>query len=181
VNQGHNLPDTWESSYQGDSSDPRDLTASRSNTNKHGIDKINITPNISTNLIIMIYAKLRDRGIETTKIGVTIKELWFYKRSMWLKYWIYYKLVNINHKRGYSINNYLNFNLSYKLAIDHILVDYNDKQINKTNQHKLNKDLIIKEWNMAQYMLLLRSKYLYETNATWTDQIGVKTRKLWFS
>jgi type II secretory pathway component HofQ len=25
---------------------PRDLTASRSNTNKHGIDKINITPNI---------------------------------------------------------------------------------------------------------------------------------------
>jgi hypothetical protein len=25
------------------------------------------------------------------------------------------------------------------------LVDYNDKQINKTNPHKLNKDLIIKE------------------------------------
>jgi hypothetical protein len=54
-------------------------------------------------------------------------------------------LVSINHMRGYSINNYLNFNLSYKLTIDHILVDYNDKQINKTNQHKLNKDLIIKE------------------------------------
>jgi hypothetical protein len=52
--------------------------------------------------------------------------------------------------RGYSINNYLNFNLSYKLTIDHILVDYNDKQINKTNQHKLNKDLIIKEWDMVQ-------------------------------
>jgi hypothetical protein len=52
--------------------------------------------------------------------------------------------------RGYSINNYLNFNLSYKLTIDHILVDYNDKQIGKTNQHKLNKDLIIKEWDKVQ-------------------------------
>jgi hypothetical protein len=29
--------------------------------------------------------------------------------------------------RGYSINNYLNLNLSYELAIDHLLVDYNDK------------------------------------------------------
>jgi hypothetical protein len=57
---------------------------------------------------------------------------------------LYYKLVNINYIRGYSINNYLNFNLSYKLTIDHILVNYNDKQINKTNQHKLNIDLIIK-------------------------------------
>jgi hypothetical protein len=46
--------------------------------------------------------------------------------------------------RGYSINNYLNFNLTYKLTINYILVDYNDKQINQTNQHKLNKDLIIK-------------------------------------
>jgi hypothetical protein len=45
--------------------------------------------------------------------------------------------------RGYSINNYPNFNLSYKLAIDHILVYA--KQINKSNQHKLNKDLIIKD------------------------------------
>jgi hypothetical protein len=52
-------------------------------------------------------------------------------------------LVNINHMRGYSINNYLNFNLSYELTIDHILID-NDEHINKTNQHKLNKDLIIK-------------------------------------
>jgi hypothetical protein len=52
---------------------------------------------------------------------------------------------NINHMRGYSLNNYLNFNLSYKLTIDHILVDYNDKQFNQTNQHKSNKDLIIKE------------------------------------
>jgi hypothetical protein len=45
--------------------------------------------------------------------------------------------------RGYSINDYLYFNLSYKLIIDHILVD-NDEHINKTNQHKLNKDLIIR-------------------------------------
>ena len=29
--------------------------------------------------------------------------------------------------RGYSINNYLNFNLNYILTIDYILVDYNDK------------------------------------------------------
>jgi hypothetical protein len=47
--------------------------------------------------------------------------------------------------RGYSMNNYLNFNLRYKLTLDHILVDYNDKQINKTKQHKVNKDLIIKD------------------------------------
>jgi hypothetical protein len=58
---------------------------------------------------------------------------------------LYYKLVSIDHMRDYSINNYLNFNLSYKLTIDHILVDYNDKQFNQTNQHKLNKDLLIKE------------------------------------
>jgi hypothetical protein len=37
--------------------------------------------------------------------------------------------------RGYSINTYLNFNL----------VDYNDKQFNQSNQHKLNKDLIRKD------------------------------------
>jgi hypothetical protein len=29
--------------------------------------------------------------------------------------------------------------------MDHILVDYNDKQINKTSPHKLNKGLVIKE------------------------------------
>jgi hypothetical protein len=29
--------------------------------------------------------------------------------------------------RGYSINNYLNFNLSCELTIDYVLVDYNDK------------------------------------------------------
>jgi hypothetical protein len=50
--------------------------------------------------------------------------------------------------RGYSINNYPNFNLSYELTIDHILVDYKDKHFNQTNQHKLNKDLIRKEWDM---------------------------------
>jgi hypothetical protein len=34
----------------------RVLTAKRSNTNKHGIGKINITPNIRMNYIIIIYA-----------------------------------------------------------------------------------------------------------------------------
>jgi hypothetical protein len=53
-------------------------------------------------------------------------------------------LVNIDHMRGYSINNCLNINLSYELTINLILVDYNDKPIKMTNQHKLNKDLIIK-------------------------------------
>jgi hypothetical protein len=33
----------------------RVLTASRSNSNKHGIGKINITPNISTKYILIIY------------------------------------------------------------------------------------------------------------------------------
>jgi hypothetical protein len=47
--------------------------------------------------------------------------------------------------RGYSINNYLNFNLGYELTIDHILVDYNDKKFSQTNRHKLNKDLLRKE------------------------------------
>jgi hypothetical protein len=41
-----------------------DLTAKRSNTNKHGISKINITPNIRINYIIIIYVSLRDRGFE---------------------------------------------------------------------------------------------------------------------
>jgi hypothetical protein len=40
------------------------------------------------------------------------------------------------------MNNYLNFNLSYKLTIDHIPVVY--KQFNQTNQHQLNTDMIIK-------------------------------------
>jgi hypothetical protein len=45
--------------------------------------------------------------------------------------------------RGYSINNYLNYNLSYKFTINYILVD-NDEHINQTNQHELSKYLIIK-------------------------------------
>jgi hypothetical protein len=51
--------------------------------------------------------------------------------------------------RGYSLNNYLSFNLSYKLTLDHILVDYNNKWFNETNQHKLNKDLNINEQDMV--------------------------------
>jgi hypothetical protein len=46
--------------------------------------------------------------------------------------------------RGYSINDYPNFNLSYKVTSDYVLVDYNDNQFNQTNQHRLNKDLLIK-------------------------------------
>jgi hypothetical protein len=30
---------------------------------------------------------------------------------------LYYKLVSMNHMKGYSINNYLNFNLSHYLNI----------------------------------------------------------------
>jgi hypothetical protein len=52
-----------------------------------------------------------------------------------------YKLVNINHIKGYYINNCLNFNLNYKLTINYILID-NGEHINKTDHHKLN--LIIK-------------------------------------
>jgi hypothetical protein len=37
---------------------------------------------------------------------------------------LYYELVRIPHMREYSIINYLNFNLTHKLTIDHILVDY---------------------------------------------------------
>jgi hypothetical protein len=36
----------------------RVLTAKRSNTDKHGICKINITPNIRINYVIIIYASL---------------------------------------------------------------------------------------------------------------------------
>jgi hypothetical protein len=36
---------------------------------------------------------------------------------------LYYKLVSIHHMREYSINNYLYFILSYKLTIDHNLVN----------------------------------------------------------
>jgi hypothetical protein len=50
-----------------------------------------------------------------------------------------------------------NFNLSYELTIDHILVCYNDKQFNKTNQHKLNKSLVIKNeawYNKCYYCIV---------------------------
>jgi hypothetical protein len=30
-------------------------------------------------------------------------------------------------------------------------------------------------------MFLLRSKYLYEANATWTDQFEIKMEELWIS
>jgi hypothetical protein len=46
--------------------------------------------------------------------------------------------------RSYSLNNYLHLNPNYKLTLDHILVDYSDKQFNQTNQHQLNTDLILK-------------------------------------
>jgi hypothetical protein len=32
-----------------------------------------------------------------------------------------FKLVSVNHMRGYSINNYLNFNLSHYLIKDHLV------------------------------------------------------------
>jgi hypothetical protein len=56
-----------------------------------------------------------------------VNELWPIKALRDLNIKLYYKLVSIYHMRGYSINNYLNFNLSYELTIDYILVDYNDK------------------------------------------------------
>jgi hypothetical protein len=42
----------------------RVLTAKRSDTDKHGIGKINFTPNIRINCIIIIYTLLQDRGFE---------------------------------------------------------------------------------------------------------------------
>jgi hypothetical protein len=72
--------------------------------------------------------------------------------------------------RGYTINNYLNFNLGYKLTINYILVDYNDKQINKTNQHRLNKDLIIKEQDMVyKYCYCLLNIHMKLTQLEWFD------------
>jgi hypothetical protein len=62
--QGHNLPRTQDSRYQLALQMIRDLTTKCSNTNRHGIGKINITPNIRTNRVIIIYAMLRDRGFE---------------------------------------------------------------------------------------------------------------------
>jgi hypothetical protein len=55
----------------------------------------------------MIYVKLRDRGIE-------------YKLNIKL----YYELVSVTHMRGYSINNYLHFNLNHYLIKDHMVKSY---------------------------------------------------------
>jgi len=66
--------------------------------------------------------------------------------------------------RGYSINNYLNFNLNYKLTIDLILVDYNDKPINKTNQHKLNKN---NETWYNKYFYCIVNIYMRLTQLEW--------------
>jgi hypothetical protein len=71
--------------------------------------------------------------------------------------------------REYLINNLTHFDLSYKLTINYILVDYNDKEINKTNQHKLNQDLIIKNvtWhNKCCYCII----YIY-TRLTQLERI----------
>jgi hypothetical protein len=50
----------------------RNLAASHSNTNKHGIGKIIITPNISTRCVIIIYALLRDRRFENRSYGYKV-------------------------------------------------------------------------------------------------------------
>jgi hypothetical protein len=62
--QGHNLPEIQDFQATGCSSDSHNLAANHSNTHKHGIGKINITPNISTNCIIIFYAMLREREFE---------------------------------------------------------------------------------------------------------------------
>jgi hypothetical protein len=75
--QGHNLPGTWDSRYQLALQMTRVLTASRINTNKHGIYKINITPNISTKCIIVSTRRNEIVGTRTTKFGATLIKLWF--------------------------------------------------------------------------------------------------------
>jgi hypothetical protein len=62
----------------------RVLTAKRSNTDKHGIGKINITPNIRTKRIIIIYASLRDRGLENHYNRSYDYEVMVFRRSTWL-------------------------------------------------------------------------------------------------
>jgi hypothetical protein len=47
-NQGHNLPETRDSRYQLGLQVTHNLAATRNNTNKHGIVKINITPIMRT-------------------------------------------------------------------------------------------------------------------------------------
>jgi hypothetical protein len=53
----------------------RDLTAKRSNTNKHGIGKNNITPNIRSNFIIIFYVHNEIVGTRITKFRVTVTKL----------------------------------------------------------------------------------------------------------
>jgi hypothetical protein len=50
-----------------------------------------------------------------------IKKLWFMEDLRDSNIKLYYKLVSIDHMRDYSINNYLNFNLSYYLIKDHLV------------------------------------------------------------
>jgi hypothetical protein len=50
----------------------RVLTAKRSNTYKHDMDKINITPNIRINYVIIIYKVI---GTRNTKFGATVVKL----------------------------------------------------------------------------------------------------------
>jgi hypothetical protein len=57
----------------------RVLTANRSNTNKHGIGKINITPNINTNYIRIFTRCYEIVGSRITKFEVTVMKLWFYE------------------------------------------------------------------------------------------------------
>jgi hypothetical protein len=62
--QGHNLPGTRDSRYQDDLQILVTSSLFRVIQTKHGIGKINITSNIRTNSIIILYASLRDRGFE---------------------------------------------------------------------------------------------------------------------
>jgi hypothetical protein len=53
----------------------RDLTAIRSNTNKHGICKINITPNIRINCVIIFTRCYEIVGSRIAKFGATVIKL----------------------------------------------------------------------------------------------------------
>jgi predicted adenine nucleotide alpha hydrolase (AANH) superfamily ATPase len=69
----------------------------------------------------------RSRGRELLRSELQLRSYDFIEDLRDQNIKLYYKLVNINYMRDYSINNYLNFNLSYKLTIDYILADYIDK------------------------------------------------------
>ena len=57
----------------------RVLTAKRSNTDKHGIGKINITPNINTNYIRICTRCYEIVGLIITDFGSSVMKLWFYE------------------------------------------------------------------------------------------------------